>query len=380
MSSLGSSRSSSPPDVDAVQPVDIRAGVSRYQAWVGPGLLVSLPTLLDRAGLAGRPRIVADRNVWSAHGEAVEAALRAAGRDIGVALVPSGEERKSLTEAERLWDWLLEVGTDRGDCVVAVGGGVVGDLAGFVAATFLRGLPLIHVPTTLLAQVDSSIGGKVAINHRLGKNLIGAFHQPALVVADTSLLKSLPPREYRAGWAEIVKIAVLSDPHLFRTLQQRTAALLHFEDQQLLGGVIRRAVELKAAVVGEDERESGRRVILNYGHTVGHAIEAATGYRRYLHGEAVAIGMAAAGVLANRRGLFASEDLAAQADLLARFGLPHRVDGVSSTSLLGPLARDKKARGKTIEWVLPTGIGGVTTVRDVRTDELEAALLAVGCA
>ena len=380
MSSPGSSSVNSAPDVDAVRPVDVRAGISRYQAWVGPGLLTSLPSLLDRAGLAGRPRIVADRNVWSTYGEAVEAALRAVDRDVGVALVPSGEERKSLSDAERLWDWLIEVGTDRSDSVVAVGGGVVGDLAGFVAATFLRGLPLVHVPTTLLAQVDSSIGGKVAINHRLGKNLIGAFHQPTLVVTDTSLLRSLPPREYRAGWAEIVKIAVLSDPQLFHTLQERWATLLHFEDEQLLGRVIRRAVELKAAVVGEDERESGRRVVLNYGHTVGHAIEAATGYRQYLHGEAVAIGMAAAGVLANRRGIFASEDLAAQADLLARFGLPNRVDGVSRTSLLDPLARDKKARGKTIEWVLPTGIGGVTTARDVRPDELEAALLAVGCA
>ncbi len=364
---------------DAVRPVQIRAGAGRYQAWVGPGAIDGLAQQLEQAGLRGRPRIVADERVWASHGPRIEAGLTAAARDFRVTLVPSGEDQKSVGQAERLWDWLIEVGTDRGDCVVAIGGGVVGDLAGFVAATFLRGLALVQVPTTLLAQVDSSIGGKVAINHRLGKNLIGAFHQPSLVVADTRLLASLPEREYRAGWAEIVKIAMIADAALFRTLQEHAGALLRFEDERLLGNVIRRAIELKGRVVGEDEREDGLRVILNYGHTIGHALEAATGYRRYLHGEAVAIGMAGAGQIARRRGLLSEADLAAQADLLRRFGLPAQAEGLAVEALLGPLGRDKKARGKTIQWVLASGIGAVTTVRDVTPAEVEAALRAVGC-
>ena len=362
-----------------VRPVAVRAGRTRYQAWVGPGAIDRLGESLEAIGLRGRSRVIADADVWAAHGGSIEPALRAAGRDVQVTLVPPGEEGKSVAGAERLYDWLIRVGTDRGDHVVAVGGGVVGDLAGFVAATFLRGLPLVQVPTTLLAQVDSSIGGKVAVNHRLGKNLIGAFHQPSLIVADTRLLRTLPTREYRAGWAEVVKIAMIADAALFRVLEEQVDALLDFRDEPLLGRVIRRAVELKGQVVGEDEREAGRRVILNYGHTIGHALEAVTGYRTFLHGEAVAIGMAGAGRIANRRGLLADPDLRAQSDLLARFGLPARAEGVPTAAVLGPLARDKKARGTTIQWVFATRIGDVTTARDVSPVEITAALRAIGC-
>ena len=209
-----------------------------------------------------------------------------------------GEERKNLRGVEAMYDWLIEVGTDRGDFIVAVGGGVIGDMAGFVAATFLRGVPVVQVPTTLLAQVDSSIGGKTGVDHRLGKNLIGAFHQPSLVVADTRMLETLPEREYRSGWSEIVKMAMIRDAELFRTLEANAEALIRFEQPVLLGDVIRRSIELKGQVVGADERESGLRIILNYGHTIGHALEAATGYRHLLHGEAVAIGMKGAGFIA----------------------------------------------------------------------------------
>ena len=365
--------------VPSLEPVEIRAGSTRYRALVGPRAIDRLGESLREVGLLGRPRVIADVRVWSAHGAAIEEALAVLGREVQVTLVPGGEEQKSLASAERLYDWLIRVGTDRGDCVVAVGGGVVGDLAGFAAATFLRGLPLVHVPTTLLAQVDSSIGGKVAVNHRLGKNLVGAFHRPSLIVADTRVLRTLPAREYRSGWAEIVKIAMIADAQLFGVLRDRAGALLSQADEELLGRVIRRAVELKGAVVGEDEREAGRRVILNYGHTIGHALEAATGYGSYLHGEAVAIGMAGAGHIANRRGILADADLDAQADLLARFGLPAQVDGVPVASLLGPLARDKKVRDKALQWVLATRVGEVTTARDVTPDEIDGALRAVGC-
>ena len=362
------------------EPVRIRAGASaEYEAWVGSGLLERLSELLERAGLRGRTRIVADEVVWGLHGAPMEEALRAAGRDVAVYTLAGGEEQKTLAGAERVYDWLLEVGTDRGDHIVALGGGVVGDMGGFVAATFLRGIAVVQVPSTLLAQVDSSIGGKTGVNHRLGKNLIGAFHQPSLVLADTRFLRTLPEREYRAGWAEIVKMAFIMDADLFARLEARAEALLGFEDEEALAHAVRRSIELKGQVVGADERESGLRVILNYGHTIGHALEAATGYGRLLHGEAVAIGMAGAGSIANRRGLLSGEAFGAQTALLERFGLPQRASGVRADELLGPLSRDKKARGSTIQWVLADGIGSVTTARDVTPDEVQAALRYVGC-
>ncbi|MDP8925052.1 MAG: 3-dehydroquinate synthase, partial [Chloroflexota bacterium] len=291
---MSSPTSSAPASSTAASdgPVQIRTGSSQYEAWVGAGLLERLPELLERAGLRGRSRVVADETVWRLHGGAIEAALRDAGRDVALYTLPGGEEHKTLADAERMYDWLIEAGTDRGDHVVAVGGGVIGDMGGFVAATFLRGIPVVQVPTTLLAQVDSSIGGKTGVDHRLGKNLIGAFHQPSLVVADTRFLRTLPEREYRSGWAEIVKMAVIMDADLFARLERRAETLLRFEDEVALAHAVRRSIELKGEVVGADERESGLRVILNYGHTIGHAVEAATGYRRLLHGEAVAIGMA----------------------------------------------------------------------------------------
>jgi len=374
-----SARADTEPTEDP-EPVWIEAGPRRYPAYVGPGVLEKLPIWLDGPGLRGRLRIVADADAWACHGAPLANALDSAGRSWSLYQLSGGEAAKSLDGASAIYDWLLEVGTDRSDCVAALGGGVVGDLAGFVAATFLRGLPLAQLPTTLLAQVDSSIGGKVAVNHRLGKNLIGAFHQPALVAADTRVLTSLPTRDYRAGWAEIIKMAMIADAGLFDLIRRRADDLIAFADEALLGTVIRRAVELKGQVVGEDERESGQRVILNYGHTIGHAIEAATDYGRYLHGEAVAIGMAGAAAIAVARGLLAEPDLRAQADLLRRFDLPARVEGISADALLAPMSHDKKARGKTIQWVFATGIGSVTTARDVSQDEVAAALRAVGCA
>jgi 3-dehydroquinate synthase len=364
----------------AAKPVQIKAGASHYEALVGPGALEELAAGVERAGLKGRPRVIVDRVIWERYQPRLEAALAATGRDYKVLTTDGAESQKTLAGAENLYDWLLDVGIDRGDFLIAIGGGVVGDMVGFVAATILRGLPVVQMPTSLLAMVDSSIGGKTGVNHRLGKNLIGAFHQPALVVADTLLLESLPEREYRNGWAEIVKMAMIADAELFSTLEGHAEALLRFEAPALLGDVIRRAIELKGQVVGADERESGLRIILNYGHTIGHALEAATGYHRLLHGEAVAIGMRGVGSIAARRGVLSSAAFAAQQALLGRFGLPDHVDGVAAGDLVGPLSRDKKARGSTIQWVLATGIGSVTTARDVTADEVAAALHEVGCA
>jgi 3-dehydroquinate synthase len=379
MSSPNSSVPATDVAITDARSVQIRAGTSTYEALVGPGASAEIGPAIARAGLKGRLRVIADRNIWERFGGPIEASLRSLGRDVQVLTTDGGEERKTLRSVEAMYDWLIDVGTDRGDFVVAVGGGVIGDMVGFVAATFLRGLPVVQVPTTLLAQVDSSIGGKTGVDHRLGKNLIGAFHQPSLVVADTRLLETLPEREYRSGWSEIVKMAMIRDADLFRTLEAHAEALLRFERPVLLGDVIRRSIELKGQVVGADERESGLRIILNYGHTIGHALEAATGYRHLLHGEAVAIGMRGAGFIARERGALPGTDFEAQQALLGRFGLPDRADGIPAEELLGPLSRDKKSRGSTIQWVLADGIGSVTTARDVTPEELSAALREIGC-
>jgi 3-dehydroquinate synthase len=379
MSSPSSSVPVSSPTVTDARAVQIKAGSSAYEALVGPGAATEIGPAVERAGLKGRPRVIADRNVWERFGSVIEGSLRGLRRDVQVVAIDGGEEKKHLGSVEAMYDWLIQVGTDRGDFVVAVGGGVIGDMAGYVAATYLRGIPVVQVPTTLLAQVDSSIGGKTGVDHRLGKNLIGAFHQPSLVVADTRMLESLPEREYRSGWSEIVKMAMIRDAELFSTLESHAEQLLRFEEPVLLGDVIRRSIELKGEVVGADERESGLRVILNYGHTIGHALEAATGYRHLLHGEAVAIGMRGAGFIARERGTLSANAFDAQQTLLGRFGLPNRADGIAAADLLGPLSRDKKARGSTIQWVLASGIGSVTTARDVTPDEVAAALREIGC-
>jgi 3-dehydroquinate synthase len=312
-------------------------------------------------------------------GARVAEQLQHAGLDVAAKTVQAGEEQKSLSQAGELYDWLLEVGIRRDDYLIALGGGVVGDLVGFVAATILRGVRFVQIPTTLLAMVDSSVGGKVAVNHRLGKNMIGAFHQPALVVADTAHLDTLPRRELRAGWAEVVKIAMIMDAPLFHDLEEHAEPLAELADPIAVTRAVSRAIELKAEVVGEDEREDGRRVILNYGHTIGHAIEAATDYGTYLHGEAVAIGMRGAGWMASRRGLLADAAYEAQTRLLQRMGLPQSVRGVRAASLFAPLSRDKKARGSSLQWIFADAVGSVTSRRDVTADELAGALAEIGC-
>jgi 3-dehydroquinate synthase len=284
---------------------------------------------------------------------------------------------KTMAGAEQAYDWLIQQGTERGDTVVALGGGVIGDLAGFVAATYLRGVPLVQVPTTLLAMVDSSIGGKVAINHRLGKNLIGAFHQPRLVLADVGFLSTLPTRELAAGWAEVVKMGLILDEELFAQLEADPAGLLTLRPQ-LTVAAIARSVELKARVVAEDERETGQRMLLNYGHTVGHAIEAATHYGRLLHGEAVAIGMRVAAEMSVALGMLAQVEAERQSALLDRLGLPHAVAGVQSADLWGPLRRDKKARQSRLRWVLLERLGHATVRDDVPVELVEAALRRAG--
>jgi 3-dehydroquinate synthase len=284
--------------------------------------------------------------------------------------VPSGEASKSLDAAARLYDWLVETGTERRDLVLALGGGVVGDLAGFAAATFLRGVRLVQIPTSLLAQVDSSVGGKVAVNHPRGKNLIGAFYPPSLVIVDSSTLSTLPARELSAALAEVVKMGVILDPQLFDLLEREAESLLRLEPA-VVEQVVARSIELKAGVVQQDERESGPRAILNYGHTIGHGVEAASDYLLYRHGEAVAIGMEGAARLAAEIGSCPRDLAQRQGSLLRRFGLPLSYRGVAGDAILEAMSRDKKASRGRLTWVLPERIGKMAIRRDVPESAVE---------
>ena len=341
--------------------LEVRAGEAAYPVAVGPAALDRLGPLLEEAGLDGRLRIVADETVVGRHADTLGPLPAREGSEL---LAISGREQdKHLGTVSKVFDWLVEHETERSDVVVAIGGGVVGDLVGFAAATYMRGVRLVQVPTTLLAMVDSSIGGKTGVDHPGGKNLIGAFHQPHLVVADLRFLETLPRRELAAGWAEVVKMGVIRSPELFERLERAPEAMLELGPEATWA--IARSIELKGEVVAADERESALRMVLNYGHTVGHAIEAATGYGRFLHGEAVAVGMRGAAELARRVGLLEPGVVERQAALLGRFGLPSSAPGVEVDQLWRHLRHDKKAVRGGLRWVLPRAIGSVEVVSSV---------------
>jgi 3-dehydroquinate synthase len=306
---------------------------------------------------------------------AYNAALSHVGITASVAVVPAGEASKSLSEASGLYDELVNLRADRHTLVVALGGGVVGDLAGFVAATFARGLPLIMVPTTLLAQVDSSVGGKVGINHPVAKNAIGAFYQPAGVWIDTESLRTLPQRELRCGLAEVVKYGMILDAEFFNSLERNAERIVAGHDQTL-GQIVIESCRMKAGVVTADEREeTGRRAILNFGHTIGHAIEAVAGYEGpYRHGEAVSVGMVAESRLAVRLGWLSANAVERLVGLLQRFGLPTCGPGLGVEQLLDAMASDKKNSRGTIRFVLPRSIGHVELTNAAGIDDVRAVL------
>jgi len=343
----------------------VRTSSAAYPVFVSWGALAGLGRRMAEAGLAGRAYLISDSTVHARWGGAAEEALQRGGFKTAAHVVPAGETSKSLETAAAIYDWLVSQRAERGEAIVPLGGGMVCDLAGFVAATFLRGLPLVHVPTSLLAMVDAAIGGKVAVNHREAKNLIGAFYQPRLVLADVSTLQSLPPRELIAGWAELIKHALIMDEELLRLLEEKAEAAVSLEPA-VTTEVISRSVALKAAVVSEDEREeTGRRTILNYGHTIGHGLETAAEYADMLHGEAVAVGMAGAARIACRMGLLPPELAERQDALIARFGLPLRASGLDAKKVLAAMALDKKIKGGAIHWVLLEGIGRPVIRHDV---------------
>ena len=337
--------------------VPVTLGSRSYQIVIGSGLLKKLGEICAELPLTQRAVIVTNPAVYRLYGPGVRASLRQAGFHVAVAQVPNGERAKSLSQVTRLYRAFVRHRMDRRSAVIALGGGVVGDLAGYAAATFLRGLPLVQVPTTLLAQVDSSVGGKTGVNLPQGKNLVGAFYQPSLVVADIQTLKSLPPRHLRAGLSEVVKYGMIADSDLLSYIETHLEAILRAEDEPL-AFLVRRSCAIKAKVVEQDEREEGLRAILNFGHTVGHALETTTGYRRLLHGEAVAIGMVVATALSVKRGLCEKEDLERLRFLLRKIGLPV-TSSASVRNILQSICYDKKVKNNVIYFVLTKGIGHV---------------------
>ena len=335
-----------------------------YPLYVGWGLREKVADILKGNGLANTVYVLTDDNVVRPHARRVQMALHEAGIVAHTFVMPSGEATKSLETVQAVYQWLGEHRAERGHAILAVGGGMVGDLAGFVAATYLRGLPFAQVPTSLAAMVDASIGGKVAVNLPSGKNLVGAFNQPRAVIADVELLSTLPSREMASGWAEAIKHALVLDPALFDLFNKRAEALLALE-RDITTQVVRRSVAIKVGVVMEDERETtGRRSILNYGHTVGHAIEAATAYGTYLHGEAVSVGMMAAAEIGRRMGITPPEVVERQRELLLRFRLPVAAPRLSPDALARAIALDKKTTAGAVKWVLLEDIGRTVQRRD----------------
>ena len=353
--------------------VDVHAGSRASTIWIGDHVTDRAAALLDAHKIGARRFVVSSPVVWGFHGAQLQ-------RVIGTAepiLIPDGERHKNLQSVSRIYEALIRAGADRGSVIVALGGGVIGDTAGFAAATFLRGITLAHVPTTLLAQVDSSIGGKVGVNHALGKNLIGAFHQPDVVLIDPLLLRTLPRREFRSGLYEVVKYGMIASRDLFDRVARDTTAIFD-RDPDVLVPVIVESCRIKADVVTQDERESGLRRILNYGHTVGHALEAVTRYRRFLHGEAIAWGMLAAADLAVARGALAELERQALARLIAHLGPLPAVADLSIGEVMEAVRRDKKVVNGRLHFVIAIQIGATMTIDDVTEEELTAVLERLG--
>jgi len=358
----------------ATQTVHVHLAERSYDIEIGSGNIDQTGPFLARLGKVSHAVVITDDNVQKPHAIRVAESLTDAAMEVDLISVEPGEPSKSIEMAAGLWQGLLELGADRKSVVVAVGGGVVGDLAGFVAATYARGIRFFQVPTSLLAQVDSSVGGKVGINLPEAKNMVGAFLQPIGVVIDTATLQTLPEREYRAGLGEVVKYGVILDAELFDYLEAHTAGLID-RDEEVLRHVIARCCRLKADVVEQDEREeSGLRAVLNYGHTFAHPLEALAGYGEILHGEAVSIGMLCASRLAERLGRVDAALTRRQHELLETLGLPVAMPDLDRQKILETMTHDKKVQHGKLRFVLPTRMGHVELVGDVEESDVRAAL------
>jgi len=363
--------------------VAVGLGERSYEVLVGPGLLDGAGELIAPFLKRKRVAVVSDTTVWGLHGPRLTASLEGAGLAVTPVIVEPGEQTKSFEGLAEVIDRLLALELDRGDVVVAFGGGVVGDLTGFAAAIYKRGVAFVQIPTTLLAQVDSSVGGKTAIDTARGKNLVGAFHQPRLVLADLDVLATLPDREMRAGYAEVIKYGLLGDFAFFDWLEANGAKVLAREPVALTQAVAR-SVQMKAEIVAEDETEQGRRALLNLGHTFGHALEAEMGFGdRLLHGEAVAAGQALAFRFSAGQGLCPTQDAARAAAAIAQAGLPTTLADVAGTPfdaerLVRHMAQDKKAEGGRLTFILARRIGDAFVAKDVDVGAVRAFLIGEG--
>lgn len=353
--------------------IGVTATAGAYTVLIGDHSLDTLGREMDDAGLGPRRVIVSSPRVWGLHGTR----FRKAGAGRTPVLVDDGERNKNLSSVSRVHDALVKGHADRSTVVIAVGGGVIGDLVGFAAATYLRGIRIVHVPTTLLAQVDSAIGGKTGVNHALGKNLIGAFHAPSLVVADPRVLETLPRREFRAGLYEVIKYGVIAEPELLDRMRTTLPAIFARE-ADAVAPLVAASCRIKADVVSADERESGLRRTLNFGHTIGHALEAATRYKRFRHGEAIGYGMLAALSLGVARGVTPQALYDEVLELVTHLGPLPPVSDISSKEALAAIGRDKKVVAGTLHFVAATGRGATTTLADVTAKELRAALKRIG--
>lgn len=342
----------------------------RYPIWIGEGLLDDVGALLSNAGVGRKGLVVTDEAVAPLYAERVLRSLEAAGLSVAPAVVPPGESTKSLQFASMLYDRAVEAGLDRKSFIAALGGGVVGDLAGFVAATYMRGIDFVQLPTTLLAQVDASVGGKVAVNHSSTKNLIGAFHQPRLVVCDIGTLSTLPPTEMLSGLAEVIKHGLIADAELFRFIEVHPKASLAAELPALVHFVTR-SCEIKGSVVAEDERETSLRATLNFGHTIGHGLESAAGYGTLTHGEAVAIGMVSASMVSERLGMLSSAQVTRICRLLESAGYRLWLPGVDENALFAAVLHDKKVVAGKITMALLADIGRGVVVQNVPQELLK---------
>ncbi len=355
--------------------IQVPLGARSYDIFVGPKLLPSLGKRCAGLGLGKRCVVVTDDVVGPKYGTKALQSLKNAGFEVSLYTVPSGERSKNLKQVHAGYDHFAQLRLERGSFVVALGGGVVGDLAGFLAASYLRGIDFVQVPTTLLAQVDSSVGGKVGVNLKAGKNLVGAFYQPRLVLCDLDVLKSLPAREFRAGMAEVVKYGIIFDARLFSLIEKEYSKILK-QDAALMARLIARSCQIKSDVVVEDEKEGGLRAILNYGHTIGHGLEAITRYGTYLHGEAISIGQVAAAHLSAQYLGLPDGHVERIRNLFAALGLPVsvRLSAGQQRRLFQAMTLDKKVSNGVVKFVLADRIGSVRTGQSVDDSAISSAL------
>jgi len=347
-----------------------------YDVTIAPGSLDRLGDWMRSRDLKQKVLVISNPEIFQLYGDRTLSSLEAAGFETDKHLIPAGEQHKTLESVQQIYDTAIANHLERSSTAIALGGGVIGDMTGFFAATFLRGINFVQVPTSLLAMVDASVGGKTGVNHPKGKNTIGAFYQPRFVLIDPEVLATLPPEEFRAGMAEVVKYGIIWDADLFDRLENADKlATLGDLDAELLMEILTRSVEAKAAVVSKDEKEAGLRAILNYGHTIGHALESLTDYKEFLHGEAVAVGMVAAGAIASQLQWWDDSCQTRQVQLLDRIQLPTRIPATLATdTIIDRLQTDKKVKDGKVRFILPTAIGSVEVTDAVSRDAIAAAI------